>query len=62
MITPAGFVSTTAGQNAKMAMQTDPAWDLQGFLLEDIAIDPDGNIFVSDAGNHKIKKSLLTEP
>lgn len=59
MITPAGFVSTFAGKGTENGDADGPRLGTARFSVpEDLAVDPEGNIYVSDAGNHKIKKIL----
>lgn len=56
MITPASFVSTFAGKGTEFGDVDGPRLNSRFFVPEDIAVDAEGNIYVSDAGNHKIKK------
>ena len=55
-ITPAGLVSTLAG-NPNQSGNADGRGANARFLApDDIAIDPSGNLFVSDLGNRTIRK------
>ncbi|MDX2249400.1 MAG: IPT/TIG domain-containing protein [Bacteroidia bacterium] len=59
MITPAGFVSTFAGKGTEAGDVDGSRTGSARFSnLEDLAIDAAGNVYVSDGGNHKIRKIL----
>lgn len=53
-ITPAGLVSTVAGCSAGCQDGLSARAKFQGPL--GVAMDPDGNLLVSDTGNHRLRK------
>jgi uncharacterized protein (TIGR03437 family) len=56
-ITPTGEISTVAGNGISGFGGDDgPAVDAQFFSPFDVAVDGDGNIHISDTGNHRIRR------
>jgi len=56
MITPAGIVSTFAGKPRSFGYQDGTGGDVRFGELEGIAVDKNGNVYASDAGNSLIRK------
>jgi sugar lactone lactonase YvrE len=54
-ITPAGVVTTIGGTGVS-GFQDGPAATSQFFLPMGVAVDNAGDVFVADAGNHRIRK------
>lgn len=54
-ITPAGQVTTFAGEAAPGMVDGD-ALDARFNLPQDVAVDALGNVFVSDMGNHRLRR------
>jgi TolB-like protein len=55
-VTPAGVVSTVAGQASKPGNDDGPAQSARFRFPTGIALDQAGNIYVADYGNHTIRK------
>lgn len=56
VITPAGVVSTLAGGVNSLSFADGPAVDAQFYNLIGIAVDTDGNVYLGDMGNDRIRK------
>ncbi len=55
-ITPAGTVSTLAGSSAVAGSADGTGTEARFYAPEGVAVDTAGNLYVSDTGNHKIRK------
>jgi DNA-binding beta-propeller fold protein YncE len=55
LVTPAGDVTTLAGDGAA-GMVDGPAREARFHWPQDVAIDGAGNVFVTDLGNHRIRR------
>jgi MYXO-CTERM domain-containing protein len=55
-ITPAGTVSTLAGSSSVAGSADGTGTEARFYAPEGVAVDPAGNVYVSDTGNHKIRK------
>jgi uncharacterized protein (TIGR03437 family) len=59
-IAPNGIVSTVAGTGVGgFTGDGGPAISAQFGLVTGVAVDPAGNVYISDAGNHRIRKVSL---
>ncbi len=56
LITPAGAVSTFAGQGETMGAVDGDATTARFMSPRDVALDRAGNLYVADTGNHTIRK------
>jgi sugar lactone lactonase YvrE len=58
MVTPAGMISTVAGNGGYEYFGGDggPATSAQLYHPRGVAVDPEGNLFISDSGNSRIRK------
>ena len=55
-ITPAGTVSTLAGSSTAAGSADGTGTEARFYAPEGVAVDAAGNLYVSDTGNHKIRK------
>lgn len=55
-ITPQGWVSTLAGSAGEPGSADGVGGSARFFLPHDVAVDHTGNVFVSDRGNHTIRR------
>ncbi len=56
-VTPGGVISTVAGNgNPGFSGDGGPATSARLFIPEGIALDAEGNLFIADTGNHRVRK------